>query len=149
MGSKQQTILFNKLTKLCPKLFFHSDFRPDFLKNVETGNNLEIDIWNSKFKIGFEFQGGVHFKHIGKYKNDPDKSRKHDLKKYDLINKKHLKATIIEIFETDLNGDDFRGILTQRLVNTLIYYNSDPKRHKYKIKTLKKFIKYINDDFIK
>ena len=35
--------------------------RPDFLKNPETGRNLEIDIYNDQLKIGVEYSGEQHF----------------------------------------------------------------------------------------
>ena len=35
--------------------------RPDFLKNPETGHNLEIDCYNDKLKIGVEYNGIQHY----------------------------------------------------------------------------------------
>lgn len=39
-----------------------SSFRPDFLKNPETGRNLEIDCYNPHVKIGVEYNGVQHYK---------------------------------------------------------------------------------------
>lgn len=35
--------------------------RPDFLKNPETGHNLEIDCYNPHIKIGVEYNGIQHY----------------------------------------------------------------------------------------
>lgn len=35
--------------------------RPDFLKNPETGHNLEIDCYNDEIKLGIEFNGQQHY----------------------------------------------------------------------------------------
>ena len=45
--------------------------RPDFLKNPETGRNLELDLYNDFYKIAVEFQGQQH--HI--YPNSFHKTR--------------------------------------------------------------------------
>lgn len=36
--------------------------RPNFLKNPETGKNLEIDMFNEQLRLGFEYQGIQHRK---------------------------------------------------------------------------------------
>ena len=44
---------------------FHKPFyrvRPDFLKNPETGYNLEIDCYNEELKLGVEYNGETHNK---------------------------------------------------------------------------------------
>jgi hypothetical protein len=35
--------------------------RPDFLRNPETGRNLEIDCYNDQLKIGVEYNGIQHY----------------------------------------------------------------------------------------
>jgi hypothetical protein len=35
--------------------------RPDFLKNPETGRNLELDLYNDELRIGVEYQGVAHY----------------------------------------------------------------------------------------
>ena len=39
-----------------------SKIRPNFLKNPETGRNLEIDCYNEELKIGVEYNGIQHYK---------------------------------------------------------------------------------------
>lgn len=97
-------------------------YRPDFLKNTKTGNNLEIDIWFPMQRIGFEYQGAVHFKNIARYKNDSDKSRLSDLNKNCLLDyKKRRDICIVELFEQDISGNILNNIL-QRIINTQLYY---------------------------
>lgn len=36
--------------------------RPDFLKNPETGSNLELDCYNDELKIAIEYSGSQHYK---------------------------------------------------------------------------------------
>ena len=45
--------------------------RPEFLKNIETGNNLELDIWVVESHVAFEFNGPQH-----KYSKERDKWKK-------------------------------------------------------------------------
>lgn len=40
---------------------FKQNIRPSFLKNPETGHNLEIDVYNEDLKIGIEYQGAQHY----------------------------------------------------------------------------------------
>jgi hypothetical protein len=59
--------------------------RPDFLKNPESGCNLELDGYNETLKLAFEYNGIQHYKfHKRFHKNDDDfkKRREHDEFKY-------------------------------------------------------------------
>lgn len=40
---------------------FDWNIRPDFLKNPETGRNLELDCYNAQLKIGLEYSGKQHY----------------------------------------------------------------------------------------
>jgi hypothetical protein len=58
----------SKGEKICCKAMeymFNSSFnsvRPSFLKNPETGRNLEIDCYNEELKIAVEYNGIQHYK---------------------------------------------------------------------------------------
>jgi len=60
--------------------------RPDFLKNPETGCNLELDGYNENLKLAFEYNGIYHYQfHKHFHKNDEDnfkKQRERDEFKY-------------------------------------------------------------------
>lgn len=118
--SKQEQQLFDAIRAVYYGKIRQS-YRPGFLKNNRTGNNLEIDIFLEKYRIGLEFQGAIHFKEIYKYKNNPDKSRYNDTLKDSFISKSYSWISIIEIFETDLSGDIISNVV-QRCRNTQILY---------------------------
>jgi hypothetical protein len=41
--------------------------RPNFLKNPETGRNLELDLYNDELKIAIEYSGSQHYKWPNNY----------------------------------------------------------------------------------
>lgn len=57
--SKKELICCQILEDIYKKPF--TSFRPSFLKNPETGYNLEIDCYNDELKIGLEYQGSQHY----------------------------------------------------------------------------------------
>lgn len=56
-----------KYEKKCRDIFeslFDTDFpkiRPDFIVNTKTGKRLELDGYNEKLKLAFEYQGQQHY----------------------------------------------------------------------------------------
>lgn len=65
----QKALRISKGQRACHKAIeeiygaqFRQNVRPNFLKNPETGHNLEIDIYNDDLKIGIEYQGAQHYK---------------------------------------------------------------------------------------
>lgn len=57
-----------------PHLF--PSVRPSFLKNPQTGRNLEIDCYNSSLRIGLEYQGVQHRKYTPWYHRSIDDFRR-------------------------------------------------------------------------
>ena len=57
--SRREALCCRILEKIYGKQF--ERIRPDFLKNPETGYNLEIDCYNDELKIGLEFSGVQHY----------------------------------------------------------------------------------------
>lgn len=59
--------------------------RPDFLKNPETGYNLELDGYNENLKLAFEYNGIQHYQfhdHFHETEEDFKIQREHDEFKY-------------------------------------------------------------------
>lgn len=57
------------LEDLYPNYDFIS-IRPKFLRNPETGKNLELDCYNSKLKLAVEYQGEQHYRFNKYYHNN-------------------------------------------------------------------------------
>ena len=63
--------------------------RPDFLRNPETGKNLECDMMNDELKLCIERQGEQHYKHVEFFQTADgfNKQRERDKTKEDLLKK--------------------------------------------------------------
>jgi len=59
LESKGELICKDTVTKLFKRPF--KKIRPDFLKNEQTGSNLEIDIYNEDLKLAIEYSGKQHY----------------------------------------------------------------------------------------
>ena len=57
--SKGEKLYKQAIEEITGKPFFC--VRPDFLKNPETGRNLEIDIYNDELRMGIEYSGKSHY----------------------------------------------------------------------------------------
>lgn len=82
---KGEQLTCQTLEKIYAKPFVSA--RPSFLKNPETGRNLELDCYNEELKIGAEYQGVQHYVYPNPFhKNEEEfeKQRKRDDLKYDL-----------------------------------------------------------------
>lgn len=143
--SEEEDRLYKYLHKTIPSFDKLRNWRPNDLKNYKTGNNLEMDIYIPKLKIGFEYQGMVHFKHIKKFHNNPDESRENDTIKDQLAINSRRKISIVEIFPSDLTGDMKKNILL-RISNTISYYRNK-RRMKQAIRL--EFLSLIIDNDIK
>lgn len=125
--SKEELFFDKKMDAIFKLWNVRKNYRPDFLKNETTGKNLEIDYFLTKICVGFEYQGGIHFKDIKQFNNNSDKSRHHDTIKSEIAltylkkGKRRKQLTLVEIFECDLKGD-FKKNLAQRLNNSIDYY---------------------------
>jgi hypothetical protein len=71
--------------------------RPDWLKNPNTNKNLELDGYNEKFKIGFEFQGRQHFSNKTQFYGSMQEQSERDQLKKELCEKNSVK--LIEVFQ--------------------------------------------------
>lgn len=72
--------------------------RPSFLRNPDTGHNLEIDCYNDILKIGVEYNGEQHYKwpnHTGQTKEQFSQQLKRDILKEELCKKIGVKLIIV------------------------------------------------------
>jgi len=130
MASKEQNKLLKAIISIKPKTDIICDYRPNYMKNKNTGKNYEIDIFFKKWDIGIEYQGAVHFKDIKHIRNNSDKAKYNDVQKLDIVNKTKGKFLVVEVFECDLKGDIIKNVAL-RFKNYAAYY--------YKIKLLSKY----------
>jgi hypothetical protein len=102
------------------------NWRPDFLKNEETGRNLELDIYYPKLNIAIEVNGIHHLL----YKN-----WQRDIFKKKQCKKEKIKLICIYIPQTLLKLNKkyksiFKGNISYSLKNEIISY-SKKKSNKY------------------
>lgn len=123
MGSKQQSLLKEKVQSILINARIISDYRSKHLINFATGKSYEIDLYIPLFNVGIEFQGAVHFESLSRYNNNPDKSRLNDNIKNDFsVKTKTVPFALIEMFAEDLKSKDFKELFLFRLQNTLDLY---------------------------
>jgi len=108
MSIQQDEMLKKIKSVIGEKVYFKTDYRPNWMKNPRTNHNLEIDIYIPKIYLGFEYQGFHHFSHS-------DKVRFKDSIKNNLAKRKFYACSIVELFEQDLFTEDFKSILIQRV----------------------------------
>ena len=89
--------------------------RPDFLKNPETGRNLEIDLFNKELALAIEIQGVQHYKFSPKFhltqQNFIDQQYRDQLKAQKCRN---FGITLIEI-PYHIKEKDLRSYLMTKL----------------------------------
>lgn len=68
-----------------PSEIHEENYRPDWLKNPNTGANLELDRYYPGLKIGIEFNGQQHRKKNSEYQWQKDKIKRHLCGKHGVI----------------------------------------------------------------
>lgn len=71
--------LGQRIGKRCLETWFKVPFReirPGFLKNPDTGQNLELDCFNPDFRLAMEYNGIQHYKYPNRYTKDIDEFKK-------------------------------------------------------------------------
>ena len=64
---KYKKFFYSKKQKLCNDIleeYYNKHFfsvRPNWLKNYETGYNLELDCYNDELKVALEYNGEQHY----------------------------------------------------------------------------------------
>jgi hypothetical protein len=73
--------------------------RPDWLLNIETGRNLELDGYNEELALAFEVQGRQHYEYVPHFhKNgvsDLQKQLKHDKQKLLACEKRGIRLVVV------------------------------------------------------
>lgn len=123
--SKRKRPRINKTENFCrstvEKMFNHQfpSVRPDWLNNSDSGKNLELDMYNEKLKLAFEYDGAQHAKFnkfFHKSMEDFEKQKERDRTKEEIcknngikliriphhIKKQNIKQYILD--ECDKNG---------------------------------------------
>lgn len=53
--------------------YVHTSYRPNFLKNPETGHNLEYDCYDAVGQIAIEYNGSQHYKYTPRFHENEQK----------------------------------------------------------------------------
>jgi len=69
--SRGETICCKVMQNIYKKPF--KTCRPNWLKNPETGHNLELDCYNEELKIAVEYNGSQHYKFPNSYHSTKEK----------------------------------------------------------------------------
>lgn len=70
--------------------------RPDWLKNPITGRNLELDGYNAKLNIAFEYQGRQHNSNDTEFGGDYEKQKERDIYKKEICKQHGIQLIHIE-----------------------------------------------------
>jgi hypothetical protein len=100
--SRTEYIARTLLRHYLPRERFLYGLRPDWLKNPETGHNLEIDIWMPERGIGFEINGSQHGRPIKGLQRDFaafERQQRHDMLKYERCKERGYTLYSLTIFD--------------------------------------------------
>lgn len=108
MPSQTELLARNLFHHYQPRLRQWHNYRPDWLRNPETGRNLEIDIYFPDIKVGIEVQGVQHGRPIKGLQRDFaafEKQQRHDMAKLELC--KQQGVTLYSLTSFDLTQRRF------------------------------------------
>jgi hypothetical protein len=113
------------------------NIRPDWLKNLKTGKNLEIDIYFPEIKIGFEINGGLHAFRVQKNR-DKIKNRLCKFNGVRLITINSLKEFNREHFKKLIKSITGKDVCISNTLYKKIkrYSNYDKKHYDKKISNI-------------
>jgi hypothetical protein len=104
-SSQRSSSCSSKGEEMCKtfiEFYFQKPFhkiRPEFLRNPVTGENLELDLYNSELRLAIEYNGSQHYQYNSfMHKNSRDKFQNQqyrDLIKKDLCGKANITLIIV------------------------------------------------------
>ena len=112
--SRTEQLARDLFTHYLPRLRQVHGLRPTWLKNPETGKNLEIDIYFPDIKVGVEVQGVQHGRPIKGLQKDFaafEKQQRHDMLKIERA--KEHGVTLYQLTSFDLTQPRFAPWYTQ------------------------------------
>jgi hypothetical protein len=115
-----------KSEKLCRKIIEEitgkkfSSVRPDFLQNIKTGCNLELDGYNEELKLAFEYNGIQHYEYIPSRFHKKGKhlfidQQERDKIKIQMCNKLGIKVIVIP-YQYDYRDEDKLRLFIKSLI---------------------------------
>jgi hypothetical protein len=143
---KSLRLIFEKEVKI------YKNYRPDWLKNIKTGKNLELDFYLPQFQVAIEIQGPHHYDNFDQVEKDKIKES--------ILNLNGIKIIKLSIFQISPT------ILRRKILNYTNFswdpllikkydknWNSLPEIKRYKQKILEIYGRskctkspYVNED---
>ena len=117
-NSKKNTLVMETKCKDIFERVYGVEFkkiRPSFLKNPATNKNLELDGYNDKLRIAFEYNGSQHYfynPHFHKDKKAFEDQLKKDQLKKELCQKNNIHLVVIPY---DLRENELENFIIQNL----------------------------------
>jgi hypothetical protein len=102
--------------------------RPDFLKSSQTNRNYELDMFNERLMLAFEYQGNQHFELVSAFKMTEDtllRNKERDLFKKEKCKEVGIKLICIPPLPYTNNKHDpqeIKNIITDILIKNNIYF---------------------------
>lgn len=97
--SKLEEEVYAYLRDILPEYEFEYNARPDFLKNVNTNHNLELDFYCKELKLAIECNGRQHYEYVEFFHKDREgftAMKERDEMKIDLCKKNSVHLIIIK-----------------------------------------------------
>lgn len=128
--SKGETLCCHILEKIYGKPFARN-LRPNFLKNPETGANLELDCYNEELKIACEYNGIQHYKYPNYFHRTEDdfiKQVRRDRYKLDVCDR--LGIYLINVpYTVPVNEEAIQKYIISKLPENYRERSSTCERH--------------------
>ena len=121
--SHGEKLLREILENLCGAKFPNT--RPLWLKNPDTGHSLELDCYNAKMKIAFEYQGIQHYEPVNFFggREKYEKRKERDKIKKEICKKRGIRLVEIDAREFPYNKTTKLKRHIKSLVKSLLTFS--------------------------